>query len=340
MGATMLSSVRPTVTVLVAGFILSPVNGQTWSGNAGNGSWNNTGNWVGSTIPNSSTTTAIILTGTTQLATTQDIANPFSLNSLTFDAAAGAFSIGGNPLQFNGTAPALVQNSANSIAITSLLTFSTSGSIGGTGIGTLTTNGVSVQQATLSVNHSVTVNSPGVTVAGGGTLEGTSKVSGFITLSGRIQGGDGVTATGDPTLTVSGIQFLGSASTLQVAVGGASQATVVNSKVAATGAFGPSLALPSTLGIHLVNDGTLNLNGGTTYTITVLTYGSTTATPSNLALFADNFTFSGLPVLNFGPTSTSVQFTPVPEPVAVFGLSFAGLYTFRVIRNRIKINRS
>jgi hypothetical protein len=220
------------------------------------------------------------------------------------------------------------------------LNFNSSGSIGGTGTGSLTTNGVSVQQGVLSVNRSFTVTSPGtVTVAPGGTLEGTSKANGFISLSGRIQGGDGVTAIGDPTLTVGGIQLIGTTCALQVAVGGASPATVVNSKVAATAAFGPSLALPSTMGIHLVNDGTLNLTGGTTYTITVLTYGSTTATPSNLSLFADNFSFSGLPVLNLGPSNITVQFTPVPEPVVVFGLTFAGLCTFRVFRNRIQFAR-
>jgi hypothetical protein len=90
------------------------------------------------------------------------------------------------------------------------------------------------------------------------------------------------------------------------------------------------------MGIHLVNDGTLNLNGTTTYTITVLTYGSTTVTPSNLALFADNFSFSGLPNVNLTPTNITVQFVPVPEPAAVIGLAFAGLCTSRVIRNWIQ----
>ena len=80
----MLNSVRPAVTAIVAGIILSPANAQTWSGNGGNGSWNNAGNWVGSTIPSNSNTTAVVLTGTSQLATTQDIANPFSPREVGF----------------------------------------------------------------------------------------------------------------------------------------------------------------------------------------------------------------------------------------------------------------
>jgi autotransporter-associated beta strand protein len=173
-----------------------------------------------------------------------------------------------------------------------------------------------------------------VTVTTGGTLGGTGQALGPITLRGRLQGGDGSSAAGNPTLKTGPVTFA-NGSTLRVAVGGASQAAVVNSKVAAgAGVFNPTTG-SDVMTIHLFNDGTLNLNGTTPYTITVATYGSTTATNTNYALTADNFSFSGSPSVSSTANALVVQFVPVPEPaVGLVGLAGAGFWYLRRLVSR------
>src|SRR5262245_51732783 len=101
---------------VVAGAGRAP--GQTWSGAGGNGNWSTGANWVGNTPPASGTTTAVTLAGTTNLTTNQDVANPLTLNSLTFAAGAGAFTVGGNALSFDGTTPSITQSSSANQSVT------------------------------------------------------------------------------------------------------------------------------------------------------------------------------------------------------------------------------
>jgi hypothetical protein len=167
-------------------------------------------------------------------------------------------------------------------------------------------------------------------VSSGGTLGGTGQVGGAVTLAGRLQGGNGVTATANPTLTTGAVTF-STGSQLRAAVGGATQATVVNSKVATAAAF--NAATPSSsVEIHLFNDGTLNLSGSTIYTITLATYGSTNATATNYTVLADNFAFNGSPTVTVGSTILSISFTPVPEPAAALGFAAVGAIGLRLRR--------
>jgi len=109
---------RPAAAVFAALLVSAPLAAQsTWNGAGGNGLWSNggaTGNWSGAAAPASGVTTAIIFDGTSQLTTTQNITaagTPFILNTLTFNAGAGAFSIGGNELRFGGATNANVSPS-------------------------------------------------------------------------------------------------------------------------------------------------------------------------------------------------------------------------------------
>src|SRR6266446_5815519 len=75
----------------------------TWSGDSTtNQLWSNGANWAG-TAPTSNATTDLIFAGTTNTGTllnplNQNIANPMTLRSITFDSTAGNFFLGGNQI--------------------------------------------------------------------------------------------------------------------------------------------------------------------------------------------------------------------------------------------------
>jgi autotransporter-associated beta strand protein len=75
----------------------------TWSGLGADANWGTAANWQNMTIPPSSTATALTFTGTNNLSPVSNIANPFDLNSLTFDANAQNFTLSGNTLQFQAS---------------------------------------------------------------------------------------------------------------------------------------------------------------------------------------------------------------------------------------------
>lgn len=199
------------------------------------------------------------------------------------------------------------------------------------------TGGTTVNAGTLLANGQTGVNSGtgtgAVVVNAAGTLGGNGMIAGPVTLRGRLQGGDGLTATGNPTLTTGAITFE-NGSRLRVAVGGATPASVVNSRVTTAFAFNRTTGT-DVLTLDLVNDGTLNLSGTQTYSITVATFGSSNAAAANFALNSVNFAFSGTPLVTVSGASVVVQFSPVPEPGWGLGFVAAGLCFVRHVRRRI-----
>ena len=165
----------------------------TWTGGAGNGNWNAAGNW-GGTLPAPGVGTQIVLAGSTQTTTTQDLGNPFALNRLTFASGAGAFSVSGNPLQFQGGGAAIVLDSANLATLNGGLVLDTNltlrgganavgdpdgdlrlaGAITGTGglrVNFLDTSAVvAVQGSGNTFTGSVAVNSGTLTLTGSGSI--------------------------------------------------------------------------------------------------------------------------------------------------------------------------
>jgi hypothetical protein len=105
------------IGLLTAGSVRAQTT-YTWTGGGGNGNWNVAGNW-GGTLPSSGAGTRIVLAGTTQTTTDQNLGNPFTLNRLTFASGAGSFSVSGNPLQFQGNGAAIILDSANLATINS-----------------------------------------------------------------------------------------------------------------------------------------------------------------------------------------------------------------------------
>jgi fibronectin-binding autotransporter adhesin len=161
-----------------------------WIGGGTNGDWSNPSNWTPG-IPASSATTAITFAGGNNLSTNQNIANPFDLNSLTFDVSAGPFVINSGALRFlaNGaTAPLISVDTASPITINSPVIFNATGSVGGTGTGTLTFGPLTVAQGTLTLGRggvtagNLTLGATGATAApilstGANTLNLTGNIT-------------------------------------------------------------------------------------------------------------------------------------------------------------------
>jgi len=109
----------PAMMAGLLGLLLAPsVRAQTytWDGGAGSWAWNAAGNWVSDTLPLSASSTTIVLTGSTQTVTNQNLADPFLLNRTRFDSGASTFSIFGQPLHFVAdgmTLPTITLDSAN-----------------------------------------------------------------------------------------------------------------------------------------------------------------------------------------------------------------------------------
>jgi hypothetical protein len=76
-----------------------------WTGANGNGNWNQAGNWTLG-LPANNAASIVSLAGVNQRVTTQNAANPLTLNRLNFNANAMQFTVNpGSPLNFAGVAP-------------------------------------------------------------------------------------------------------------------------------------------------------------------------------------------------------------------------------------------
>jgi autotransporter-associated beta strand protein len=83
---------------LILSFGSGIASAQTWTGLGGDSNWSTSANW--SSLPSSSTSTAIVFNGTTGLTSTVDSA--FTAQSIIFSSGSGAFTLGGSQLSING----------------------------------------------------------------------------------------------------------------------------------------------------------------------------------------------------------------------------------------------
>jgi fibronectin-binding autotransporter adhesin len=215
---------------LLLTFTPAAVNAWIWLGSS-NGTWYNAGNWAPTSGATSSPNTQLTFAGTTNAAMTNDTPGTFTLNAMTFTAAAPAYSLAGNQLNFqtttDGVAPKIVQNAPNAVAInapvnlTNTVTISGTGNftIGGavTGPGGLTMNGygkltmsntpntysggTAVLNGTVSVASDAALGTGNVTGSAAGTLAYTASTSTSRTFN--MSGGT-ITIPAGKTLTLSG----------------------------------------------------------------------------------------------------------------------------------------
>ena len=284
----------------VTSYLITPNNNfLTWNGSSGfNSNWSTGNNWVGGTAPvtTGGSTQKVDFTGTTRL--TPAMNNNYSVNALKFDNAAGAFNIGEgtNTLTLSGTAPSLIDQSANAETIsggTVALPSSTVVDVSGTSLtissalsgagalnklsaGTLAlsannsgySGAIAVQAGTLAVSGSNNVlGTAATTVSSGATLDvtGALTLTNGLNLTGSGVGGTAGALKSDATSTLSGAIALGGDTTVNSTAGTLTLSGVIS------GAGD---------GLILSGAGTTTLTGTNTYT------GNTTVTAGTVNLSA------------------------------------------------------
>jgi autotransporter-associated beta strand protein len=114
----------------------------------------------------------------------QNIANPFVLNSLTFNSGGGAFFLGGNSFTFTtGSSESITQSSSSAENIASAISATDNSTVtltlGGNGTGVVTMSGA-ISAGSGSRDYAV-VGTASAILAGSGTI--TKNTSGTVTLS-------------------------------------------------------------------------------------------------------------------------------------------------------------
>jgi hypothetical protein len=174
---------------LVALAAASPARAQfTWNKPA-NGTWSDGTNWAGGTAPTAGATTTLTFgdpaIAAANYTATNDIANPFALNGLTFTNNAGttvtvAAIAPGGALNFSGTNPTITVG-AGAASVTAPVTLSANTAVAGvTATGALTF-GAAVSGGT----NNLTMSAPGtLTLAAGGSLNTLSVQAGTAAATG------------------------------------------------------------------------------------------------------------------------------------------------------------
>jgi hypothetical protein len=134
------------LVVAVTGLGAPVAIAQTWSG-AANGNWNNASNW--SSLPINFVDASLTFGATNNAVLNQNLANPFQVGQMTFNAGAPAYFVNGNPIEFSNSATSftgiIAQNSSNPVTFNAPINITSGAGIlelNGTGSGTVTLNGV------------------------------------------------------------------------------------------------------------------------------------------------------------------------------------------------------
>jgi autotransporter-associated beta strand protein len=204
--------------------VATPATAQyVWTGHNGNGNWSTVSYWSGGSIPVSGSATTITFPNASGLPTLQDIANPFVLNQLTFNANSSGyvpFTIRGDALNFVSNGSTLPTLALNGIATTISAPLALGSNLTVTGLGSdLTLSGPITGTGTLVVTGSVVVltnTANTVNITAQGEIIQVSDMStngvgalgtGQITLSGTLDyygQYNGQQATSTKALTLTG----------------------------------------------------------------------------------------------------------------------------------------
>lgn len=215
----------------------------TWNGGGTDDNWSTAANWSGNAVAASATDTALRFGGATRLTPTATSA--FSLNSITFEAGAGAFTLGGSALTL--TAGGSVTNNSSSLQ-------------------TLANSGVTLSGAS-TWNSGAAGLSVSSVLSGSGSLTKTG--TGVLTLSGANTYG-GATTINAGTLRLGTNAALASAGTVTVAGTGANGSATWDlngyDQTVGTLNFGSSGGGANAINTVTTGAGTLTLGGNVAYT--------------------------------------------------------------------------
>ena len=319
-------SVEATTSSLndgVTSYLITPnTTYLTWNGGSSvDSNWTSGGaggNWSGSTVSTSPTSTQKLDFGGT-VRTGPVMNGNYSANAIRFDTTAGAFSIAesGNTLTLYGTLPSIIQDSANAqsinggtIALGSSSVIDVTGagalSIGSVisganaltkvGVGTLNlsgantfSGGLSIANGTVGVStNNAALGTGAVTVSSGATLQVNDgrTLTNALTISGTgaINGAIDSNPGSGNTATLSGAVTLGADSKISsdsgtLALSGGISGSGKNLTIAGAGNVNVSSAITTGAGgLTLSGTGTTTLSGANTYT------GTTTVNSGTLNL--------------------------------------------------------
>ncbi len=283
-------------------FLVSSAFTQTWDGGAGNGNWSSNNNWSPNSTPNSSSTTALIFSGNTQLTTNQDAASNFQLNSMTFSSGmTGNLSISGQSLRFRGTNPGIIQNSSSSATISSDIRIDSTIAFSGTGTGTVTISGDISNSGGITKSGTYTLilsgnnTYSGNTTISNGTLQAnTANALGSSSSSATVQSGG--------TLLINSGVALQNGENINIAGSGyASQGALANSGGSAQVNGNITLDANATI---TSNAGLFTLGNNTTYDTVDLASNTLTLSGSGDTYINSNVTGSGNVIKNGTGTVT------------------------------------
>ena len=137
------NSARLVLAGAIALGSLPSLHAQTWDGGGGDANWGTAANWTGDTAPTFPSAGTLTFAGSTQL-TANNEATGRTVTGITFDAAAGAFTLSGSAITLAGNigfsaapASAITQKVNLDLILNGNRTFSSSSG----GLGTLVVNG-------------------------------------------------------------------------------------------------------------------------------------------------------------------------------------------------------
>ena len=284
--------------------------GTTWDGGGANNLWSTANNWSPNGVPANNGTASLAFAGSTRL--TPDMDANWSINSLTFNNGAGAFTLsstGGFVLTIQGGG--ITNNSASTETINNAITLGTaqtwSATSGALSLGGNIANGgflLTISGGSNTTASGIISGTGGLTKSGAGTLalSGTNTYSGGTTFNAGI-----VSVSSDSNLGASSgsLTFGGGTLAFTNNVAG-SRAIIMSGAGTFSGSFGKTMeesgAVSGNGNLTVAGSGTLILSGsGSNGTGTTTLSGGVLSLRGTVSLGSGNLTFtSGLLELGNG----------------------------------------